>query len=389
MTRSTSSTCKMWQGAPRLRASRCARSSPRPPSSSAHRISAIGHAHIDSAWLWPIRETVRKLARTVASMLDLLDSSDDFLYGMSSAQQYAWIRDSHPDLWQRLKAAVESGRFIPLGGMWVESDTVMPSGESLVRQFLYGQRFFEKEFGLRPNGVWLPDTFGYSPALPQLIRRAGFEWFFTQKLSWNQTNLFPHHTFAWHGIDGSGILTHFPPMDTYAAELTAEELARASRTFRENRVVPGSIAPTGFGDGGGGTTREMLARAARTADLEGSPRVAWESPDDYFASLAGIRHRLPTWDGELYLEFHRGTLTSQHAMKQGNRRVEQLLVEAELWSATASVRLGIPTRSTKSMRCGRRCCCTSSTTSCRVPRSRGCIARPARPTVGSSGRLGP
>jgi len=313
-----------------------------PAEHSAHRISAIGHAHIDSAWLWPIRETVRKLARTVASMLDLLDSSDDFLYGMSSAQQYAWIRDSHPDLWQRLKAAVESGRFIPLGGMWVESDTVMPSGESLVRQFLYGQRFFEKEFGLRPKGVWLPDTFGYSPALPQLIRRAGFEWFFTQKLSWNQTNLFPHHTFAWHGIDGSGILTHFPPMDTYAAELTAEELARASRTFRENRVVPGSIAPTGFGDGGGGTTREMLARAARTADLEGSPRVAWESPDDYFASLAGIRHRLPTWDGELYLEFHRGTLTSQHAMKQGNRRVEQLLVEAELWSATVSVRLGIP-----------------------------------------------
>lgn len=312
-----------------------------PAEHSAHRISAIGHAHIDSAWLWPVRETVRKAARTVASILDLIDASDDFIYGMSSAQQYAWIRDAYPDIWVRLKAAVAAGRFVPLGGMWVESDTVMPSGESLVRQFLYGQRFFEKEFGMRARGVWLPDTFGYSPALPQLIRRAGFEWFFTQKMSWNQTNVFPHHAFRWIGIDGSEILTHFPPMDTYAAELTAAELAMASRRFRENRVAGGSIAPTGFGDGGGGTTREMLARAARSADLEGSPRVVWESPDEYFATLAATRHRLPTWDGELYLEFHRGTLTSQHAMKQGNRRVEQLLVEAETWSATASVRLGI------------------------------------------------
>ncbi len=152
---------------------------------------------------------MRKTSRTVSSILDLIDASEDFVYGMSSAQQYAWVKERHPDLWQRVKDAVAAGRFVPLGGMWVESDTVMPSGESLVRQFLYGQRFFEQEFGSRARGVWLPDSFGYSPALPQLMELAGFEWFFTQKMSWNQTNVFPHHTFLWRGIDGTPMLTHF------------------------------------------------------------------------------------------------------------------------------------------------------------------------------------
>ena len=187
----------------------------RPASASAHVVSAVGHAHIDSAWLWPVRETVRKVARTTASMTALIDETDDFLYGMSSAQQYAWVKEHRPEVWSRVVAAVQSGRFLPLGGMWVESDTVMPSGEAMVRQFLYGQRFFEEELGVRSKGVWLPDSFGYSPALPQLVRRAGFEWFFTQKISWNQVNTFPHHTFLWEGIDGSRVLTHFPPMDTY------------------------------------------------------------------------------------------------------------------------------------------------------------------------------
>ncbi len=308
-----------------------------PAESSAHRIAAVGHAHIDSAWLWPVRETERKVARTVSSMLALLEETDDFIYGMSSAQQFDWIRRARPDLWERVVEAVATGRFIPLGGMWVESDTVMPSGESLVRQFLHGQRFFEREFGVRSTGVWLPDSFGYSPALPQLIRRAGFEWFFTQKISWNQTNEFPHHAFVWHGIDGTGILTHFPPMDTYGAQLSGEELARASTRFRENRYAPASIAPTGYGDGGGGTTREMIARQKRTSDLEGSPRVEWQAPDLFFDELAALSPSLPTWSGELYLELHRGTLTSQHAMKAGNRQVEQLLVEAEIWMMTASV----------------------------------------------------
>lgn len=311
-----------------------------PADASAHRIAAIGHAHIDSAWLWPVRETIRKVARTTSSMTTLIDEQPEFLYGMSSAQQYAWIKEHRPEVFARVKAAVEAGRFLPLGGMWVESDTVMPTGESLVRQFSHGQRFFEREFGVRSKGVWLPDSFGYSPALPQLMRRAGFEWFFTQKISWNQRNVFPHHSFLWEGIDGSRMFTHFPPMDTYNSQLSGMEVAKASRQFKENRVATMSIAPVGWGDGGGGTTREMTGRAARMADLEGSAKVEWKHPDDFFADARAELTDPAVWVGELYLELHRGTLTSQHATKALHRWAEQALIEAELWAATASVRLG-------------------------------------------------
>ncbi|MFF2621392.1 alpha-mannosidase [Oerskovia jenensis] len=311
-----------------------------PAEASAHVISAIGHAHIDSAWLWPVRETIRKVARTSSTMTDLLASNQEFLYGMSSAQQYAWLKEHRPEVYAKVKAAVADGRFVPLGGMWVESDTVMPTGEAIARQFLYGQRFFEEEFGIRSAGVWLPDSFGYSPALPQLMRRAGFEWFFTQKISWNQVNRFPHHTFAWEGIDGSRMLTHFPSMDTYNSQLSGMEVAKASRQFRESRVASGSIAPVGWGDGGGGTTREMTGKAERLADLEGSARVRWEHPDAFFERAKAEVPKPPVWVGELYLELHRATLTSQHKTKQGNRLTEHLLVEAELWCATAAVRVG-------------------------------------------------
>lgn len=312
-----------------------------PAERSAHVISAVGHAHIDSAWLWPVRETIRKVARTTASMTDLIDRTDEFLYGMSSAQQYAWVKEHRPEVWSRIVDAVAAGRFLPLGGMWVESDTVMPSGESLVRQFSQGQRFFERELGVRPRGVWLPDSFGYSPALPQLVRRAGFEWFFTQKISWNQVNVFPHHTFLWEGIDGSRVLTHFPSMDTYNSQLSGAEVAKASRQFREARHASGSIAPVGWGDGGGGTTREMVGKARRLADLEGSARVRWEHPDDFFARTRAELEDPAVWVGELYLELHRATLTSQHRTKQGNRRNEHLLVEAEAWASAAAVRAGL------------------------------------------------
>ncbi len=311
-----------------------------PADASAHRIAAIGHAHIDSAWLWPVRETIRKVARTTSSMTALIDEQPDFLYGMSSAQQYAWIKEHRPEVFERVRAAVADGRFLPLGGMWVESDTVMPTGESLVRQFSHGQRFFEHEFGIRSKGVWLPDSFGYSPALPQLMRRAGFEWFFTQKISWNQRNVFPHHSFLWEGIDGSRMFTHFPSMDTYNSQLSGMEVAKASRQFKENRVAIMSIAPVGWGDGGGGTTREMTGKASRLADLEGSARVEWKHPDAFFDDAKAELTDPAVWVGELYLELHRGTLTSQHATKALHRWAEQALIEAELWAATAAVRLG-------------------------------------------------
>lgn len=311
-----------------------------PAEASAHRISAIGHAHIDSAWLWPVRETIRKVARTTSSMTSLLEEQSEFQYGMSSAQQYAWIKEHRPEVWARIKAAVADGRFLPLGGMWVESDTVMPTGESLVRQFSHGQRFFEREFGMRSKGVWLPDSFGYSPALPQLMRRAGFEWFFTQKISWNQQNVFPHHSFLWEGIDGSQVFTHFPSMDTYNSQLSGMEVAKASKQFKENRLSSRSIAPVGWGDGGGGTTREMTGKAARLRDLEGSAQVVWEHPDAFFDAAKAELPNPAVWVGELYLELHRGTLTSQHATKALHRWAEHALIEAELWAATDAVRTG-------------------------------------------------
>ena len=314
----------------------------RPAASTEHTLSAIGHAHIDSAWLWPVRETVRKVARTTSSMTQLINDEPAFIYGMSSAQQYEWLRDHRPEVYARVVEAVHSGRFVPLGGMWVESDAVMPSGESIARQFAYGQSFFRKEFGITCRGVWLPDSFGYSGALPQLIRRAGFDWFLSQKLSWNQVNSFPHHTFLWEGIDGSRVFSHFPPIDTYNARLSAAELAGARRRFAESAQASGSIAAVGWGDGGGGTTREMVGRAKRLANLEGSPRVVWEHPDEFFERARGELHDPSVWVGELVLEAHRGTLTSQHRTKQGNRRGERLLVEAELWATTAAVRSGLP-----------------------------------------------
>ncbi|WP_269855098.1 alpha-mannosidase [Streptomyces sp. RPT161] len=311
-----------------------------PAHASAHRISAVGHAHIDSAWLWPLRETVRKVARTTANMTALLDDEPDFVYAMSQAQQYAWLKEHRPEVYARVKKAVAEGRFVPVGGMWVESDTNMPGGEALVRQFTHGKRFFLEEFGVETEEVWLPDTFGYSAALPQIVRQAGARWFLTQKISWSRTNKFPHHTFWWEGLDGTRVFTHFPPIDTYNAQLSGEEIAHAVRNFQDKGAANRSLAPTGWGDGGGGTTREMLARARRLANLEGSARVAFEKPADFFAEAHAEYPDAPVWVGELYLELHRGTLTSQARTKQGNRRSEHLLREAELWAATAAVRTG-------------------------------------------------
>jgi alpha-mannosidase len=311
-----------------------------PASASAHRLHAVGHAHIDSAWLWPVRETVRKVARTFSNMLTLIEANPDFVFAASSAQQYAWLKEFYPELFERVKAQVAAGSFVPVGGMWVESDTNMPGGEALVRQFVAGKRFFLTEFGIEPLEVWLPDSFGYSAALPQIVALAGSRWFLTQKTSWNETNLMPHHTFRWEGIDGSRIFTHFPPVDTYNAELSGEELARAERQYAEKGAANTSLVPFGFGDGGGGPTEEMIAAARRTASLEGSPTVQLSTPRRFFEAAEAEYRDPPVWSGELYLEFHRGTYTSQARTKRGNRRSEHLLREAELWATTAAVRTG-------------------------------------------------
>jgi alpha-mannosidase len=315
-----------------------------PAHASAHEMTAVGHAHIDSAWLWPVRETSRKVGRTVANALALLDLDDEVVYTMSAALHFEWLEERHPDLYERVRKAVQEGRIVPVGGMWIEPDSVMPTGEALVRQLAYGTRYFQERFGHRAREVWLPDSFGYSGALPQLARRAGFRWFLTQKISWNDTTTFPHHSFLWEGIDGTRIFTHFPPADTYAAEITAAELSHAVANFRDKAVASHSLLVYGYGDGGGGPTREMVARGHRFADLEGAPHVVARTPEQFF-TLAEEEIRAahgPVWSGELYLELHRGTLTTQAATKQGNRRNEALLRAVEYLSTIATLRAGAP-----------------------------------------------
>ncbi|XAS68352.1 glycoside hydrolase family 38 C-terminal domain-containing protein [Micrococcaceae bacterium Sec5.7] len=310
----------------------------RPAYASAHQLLATGHAHIDSAWLWPVRETIRKCARTFSNVVALMDEHPDFVFSCSSAQQLAWTKEFYPELFGRIREKVESGQFVPVGGMWVEADTNMPGGEAMARQFIEGKSFFLDEFGIDCKEAWLPDSFGYSAALPQIVKSAGSQWFLTQKISWNQVNRMPHHTFNWEGIDGTRLFTHFPPVDTYNSELSGRELAHAERNYRDHGRGTISLVPFGYGDGGGGPTREMLAAAHRTADLEGSPKVRIGSAGSFFAQAEAEYKALPVWVGEMYLELHRGTYTSQAKTKQGNRRSEHLLREAELWCSTAVVR---------------------------------------------------
>ncbi|MGH3168553.1 MAG: alpha-mannosidase [Trebonia sp.] len=309
---------------------------------SAHRIAAIGHAHIDSAWLWPARETVRKCTRTFANVLALMDDYPELRFACSQAQQYAWVEAAQPALFARITEAVARGAWIPAGGMWVESDTNMPGGEALVRQFLHGKSYFLDKFGFEPREVWLPDSFGYTAALPQIAALAGYRWFLTQKLAWAPVNRFPHHTFWWEGIDGTRLFSHMPPADTYLSELSAAELDHAAGNFAEHAGATTSVVPFGHGDGGGGPTPLMMERARRQADLEGVPVIEHRTPEQFFTAAEAEYPDAPTWVGELYLEAHRGTYTSQAAMKRGNRRSEHLLREAELWCATATIRHGVP-----------------------------------------------
>ncbi len=275
---------------------------------------------------------------------------------------------------------MKEGRFVPVGGMWVESDTNMVGGEALVRQFVQGKRFFIEQLGVEPTDVWLPDSFGYTGAFPQVARLAGCENFLTQKMSWNDTNKFPHHTFWWEGIDGSRVFMHFPPVDTYNSDLSAAELALASGQFAEKGRADTSLAPFGYGDGGGGPTREMVSAAHRAADLEGSPRVVLSDPNSFFEAARAEYADPPTWMGELYLEYHRGTYTTQSRTKQGNRRSEHLLREAESGPRLPPCARASSTPTTIWSAPGARCCSSSSTTSCRARRSLGCTARPSSAT---------
>ena len=306
--------------------------------SGAHRVVAVGHAHIDSAWLWPIRETQRKCARTFASAVRLMDDYPDYHFSCSQAAQYDWIERSYPTVFEGIRDKVASGQWHPVGGMWVEPDMNLPSGESIVRQLVFGQRYFESRFGVRSSVVWIPDVFGYPATLPQIFKLGGCSRFITQKLSWNKQNVFPHSTFCWEGVDGSRVLTHFPPVDTYNAEITPAEVRYAEGNFKEHGWSNWSLMPFGHGNGGGGPTREMMERARRMADLDGVSPISVGTVEQFFGhveSEIAAGAPVPVWTGELYFEMHRGTLTSQSATKTGNRLCERLFREAELWWVAA------------------------------------------------------
>ncbi len=303
----------------------------------AHSVIGVGHAHIDTAWLWPLRETVRKCARTFASATRMMDAYPEYRFVCSQAAQYDWMETMYPALFERIRERVASGQWQPVGGMWVEADMNLPSGESIVRQLVHGQRYFESRFGARCKEVWIPDVFGYPASLPQIFRAGGCDRFVTQKLSWNKQNRFPHSTFQWQGLDGSQVLTHFPPVDTYNAVVSSEEMVFSEQNFKEHGWSDWSLLPFGHGNGGGGPTREMIERSRRLADLDGAPRLMLGTTDEFFDHVEAEVDDgapIPVWNGELYFEMHRGTLTSQAKTKVGNRRCEVLLREAELWWAS-------------------------------------------------------
>ena len=303
-------------------------------------VSAIGHAHIDLAWLWPLRETVRKSARTFATQLALMERYPDYVFGASQPQQYDWIKRRHPGLYARIKRRVAEGRWEPQGAMWVEADLNLTGGESLVRQILYGKRFFREEFGRDPDCLWEPDVFGCSGAVPQLLAKSGVEFFMTQKLSWNWVTRFAHHTFWWEGIDGSKVLAHFPPEDTYNSSAAPRAVHKAAANFIERSVSDRVLLLFGIGDGGGGPGEEHLEYLAREKDLAGLAPVVQEPSDAFFRHIRKGAARYPTFRGELYLERHQGTYTTQARSKRLNRKLELALRELEFAAAFAARLVG-------------------------------------------------
>ena len=300
---------------------------------TAHQLSAIGHAHMDTAWLWPLRETIRKCARTFSTAIDYMDRYPEYIFGCSQAQQYAWMKHYYPSIFEGIRERINRGQWEPIGSMWVEVDCNLASGESLIRQILHGKRFFKEEFNYETKDAWIPDVFGYSAALPQIYVGCGIDFFVTQKISWNQFNKFPHHTFLWEGIDGTRIFSHFPPADTYNGRMDPKSLIYNVTNFKEHGRASRSLYVYGFGDGGGGPSITMLEQSKRFRDLDGLPKVKLEKVIDFAKKAKADARDLPVWVGEIYLELHRGTYTTQARNKRGNRKSEFLLRDAEMLDA--------------------------------------------------------
>ncbi|MDQ0255865.1 alpha-mannosidase [Evansella vedderi] len=318
-------------------------------------VHTVGHSHIDLAWLWRTKHTKEKAKRTFSTVLRLMELYPDYTYLQSQPQLYEWIKEEEPELFEAIKEKVKDGQWEVEGGMWVESDCNIPSGESFVRQLLYGKNFFKKEFGKTNKVLWLPDVFGYSWSLPQILKKSGIDTFMTTKISWNQYNRMPHDTFYWRGIDGTEILTHFittpePGRDenswfyTYNGLITAETVKGIWKNYRDKEINQDLLLAYGYGDGGGGVNREMLELKRQYHKIPSLPKVTSTKVGDYFKKLhdnvTNTDQYIHTWDGELYLEYHRGTYTSQAKMKEMNRKLEQSLRKTEILSAWNSLENG-------------------------------------------------
>ncbi|MEW4368323.1 alpha-mannosidase [Paenibacillus kandeliae] len=317
-------------------------------------VTAVGHTHIDVAWLWRLKHTREKAARSFSTVLRLMEHDPEYIFLQTQPQLYDYIKQDYPELYERIKERIAEGRWEAGGGMWVEADCNLTSGESLVRQFLLGTRFFKEEFGVESRYLWLPDVFGYSWALPQILRKSGFDTFMTTKISWNQVNRMPRDTFRWRGIDGSEVLTHFitTPDDweggnsfyyTYNGLVEAQTVQGVWNSYQDKEANQNLLISYGYGDGGGGVTREMLELRRQLNRIPGVPAVQSGRADDYFNKLQQTFHDtdsyVHTWDGELYLEYHRGTYTSQAYNKKLNRKLELLYREAE-WLQTLNIAQG-------------------------------------------------
>ncbi len=296
---------------------------------------AIGNAHLDLAWLWPMDETRRKTSRTFAQQLRLLEENPEYKFLQSQPAAYEMCREHYPELYERIRAAIRRGQWIAEGAMWVEPDTNMTSGESLIRQLVHGKRYYKDELGVDSVVLWLPDTFGYSAALPQILNGCGVKYLVTQKIFWsyNEGDKFPYHYFTWQGADGSEVVSFLPTSYTYRTD--PKEICSAWKGRVQKRDLDAFLLPYGYGDGGGGPCRDHVEYLKREGNLEGMPRVRNESPVVFFEDMekkGGPRH---TYVGELYFSAHRGVFTSQAAIKKGNRKGELALREAEMWGTMA------------------------------------------------------
>ncbi|MCP4178998.1 MAG: alpha-mannosidase [bacterium] len=294
------------------------------------KLAAVGNAHTDTAWLWPVVETKRKIYRTVSAALRYMDDYPEYKFAWSQALYWDWAEKEHPSHFNEMKEKVSRGQLIPTGGAWVEPDCNLPSGESLIRQFLYGQRYYIDKLNYRCEIFWQPDVFGYSAQLPQIMKKCGLKYFLTQKMSWNQTNKMPHHSMIWQGLDGTEVLTHFPPADCYEGPATVKSIEYTRNNYKDKDRSDEAIYLYGLGDGGGGPTRGMLESIRRMNNLDGMPKVTQSTPIEFFNRLEKSSDELCKWVGELYLELHRGTYTSQAKQKLYNRKIELLMHNIEL-----------------------------------------------------------